>query len=138
MEVAAGGGNVIGDRMEELATIYSFINNKARVGFALDTQHLWASGYDLINDLDNIIAQVERNFGFDLIGAIHLNDSKTELGSRKDRHENLGQGLIGKVALEKFVNHPKLRHIPFILETPALKAMETAPAEVQALRAIIK
>lgn len=133
IEVAAGSGAVIGDRLEELAAIYAKVEDKSRVGFGLDTQHLWASGYDLKNDLAGFIKQVEALLTFDKIWAVHLNDSKTELGSRKDRHENLGEGLIGEGALKAFVNHPRLVSIPFILETPGLKDMSTAGGEVEKL-----
>jgi deoxyribonuclease-4 len=133
LEVAAGSGKVIGDRFEDLAYIYELVENKDRVGFALDTQHMWASGYDLREDLDGVVKQIQKNFGFRKVKAIHLNDSKTELGSRKDRHENLGAGLIGKKALKAFVNHKSFKRIPFILETPALKTLETAKPEVQKL-----
>ena len=136
LEVAAGAGSIIGDRVEELATIYDKVEQKDRVGFALDSQHLWASGYDLTNELEAIIENFDRALTIDKIWAIHLNDSKTPLASKKDRHENLGDGAIGKKTLSDFVNHPKLRHIPFILETPGLKDMETAKIEVEKLKAL--
>ena len=138
LEVAAGSGKVIGDRMEELATIYEMVENKERVGFALDSQHLWASGYDLRNDLEKIVDDAERILGLRRIAAFHLNDSKTKLGSHVDRHENLGDGEIGIEAIKKLIHHPKLSQIPFILETPHLKEMETAKEEVEKLRALIK
>lgn len=133
IEVAAGSGAVIGDRLEELAQIYSQVEDKSRVGFGLDTQHMWASGYDLRGDLDNVIRQIESVLSFEKVWSVHLNDSKTELGSKKDRHENLGDGLIGEQALRQFLNHPKLKSIPFILETPALKDLATAKPEVEKL-----
>lgn len=138
LEVAAGSGAVIGDKMEDLAAIYDKVKSKDRVAFALDTQHMWASGYNLDTEPDNVIEQVEKIFGLDKVAAIHLNDSKTEKGSRKDRHENLGEGLIGLKALEYIINHRKLRKIPFILETPALKEESTAAVEVETLRKIVK
>ena len=138
LEVAAGSGAVIGDRLEELAEIYSMVECKERVGFGLDSQHLWASGYDLQNDLAGFVRNLEQTLTFDKIWSVHLNDSMTALGSRKDRHENIGHGLIGKEALESFINHPKLRDIPFILETPALKTPETAKVEVDAVRPLFK
>lgn len=138
LEVAAGSGQVIGDRMEELAEIYSHVEQKDRVGFALDTQHMWASGYDLRNDQENVIKNIESAFTIEKVWAVHLNDSKTALASRTDRHENLGDGEIGWDALKKFVNHPKLKHIPFILETPALKEMESAKVEVGRLGELIE
>lgn len=138
LEVAAGSGAVIGDRLEELAEIYSMVECKERVGFGLDSQHLWASGYDLQNDLEGFIKNLGQTLTFDKIWSVHLNDSMTALGSRKDRHENIGHGLIGKEALERFINHPKLRDIPFILETPALKTPETAKLEVDAVRPLFR
>ncbi len=137
LEVAAGSGKVIGDRMEELAEIYELVENKERVAFALDSQHLWASGYDLRTDLDGVVAQAEQILTLEKIEAFHLNDSKTKLGSRVDRHENLGDGELGMEAIKKLVLHPKLAHIPFILETPHLKEMEAAKKEVQTLRSIV-
>ena len=138
LEVAAGSGKVIGDRMEELRKIYDMVGDQDRVGFALDSQHMWASGYDFQNDLESIVKQVKRHFGLRKVWAIHLNDSKTELGSRKDRHENLGKGKIGLKALTAFVNHPSFRKIPIMLETPALKTIEGAKKEVKKLKSILK
>lgn len=137
LEVAAGAGMVVGDTLEDLSTIAKLVGDDKRLGFALDTQHLWASGYDYKSDLEAFVNKVGSEFGFDRIGAIHLNDSKTELGSRKDRHENLGDGLIGIESLTKFVNHPKFKSIPFILETPGLKSEEGAKIEVEKLRSIV-
>lgn len=137
LEVAAGSGSVIGDRVEELALIYSQLEKKDQVGFGLDTQHMWASGYDIVNDLEGVIEAVERELGLDKVWSIHLNDSKTELGSRKDRHENIGDGLIGEAALRRFFTHPKLAPIPFILETPALESLQGAESEIAKLRKFI-
>jgi deoxyribonuclease IV len=108
MEVAAGAGSVIGDKVEELAMIYSQLERKELVGFGLDTQHMWASGYDFTNDLEGIIETIEQEMGLDKVWSIHLNDSKTALESRKDRHENIGDGLIGGETLKKVFTHPKL------------------------------
>ena len=138
MEVAAGSGAVIGDQLEELALIYSQLENKEQVGFGLDTQHMWASGYDLVGNLEGVVEQIEKVFTLDKVWSIHLNDSKTELASRKDRHENIGDGLIGSDTLEKFFMHPKFARIPFILETPALESVEGAKSEIEKLRGFIK
>ena len=134
LEVAAGSGRVIGSRLEELAEIYQRVDNKNRVGFGLDSQHMWASGYNFRNDLETILNQVEQVFKLDKVWAIHLNDSKTECGSRKDRHENIGEGLIGEEAMKKLFLHPRLHNIPFILETPGLKSFDSALVEVNKLR----
>lgn len=137
MEVAAGSGSIIGDRVEELALIYSQLERKELAGFGLDTQHLWASGYDLVNDLENVVTQVEQEMSLDKVWAIHLNDSKTTCASKKDRHENIGDGLIGNDALAKVFTHPKLQSIPFILETPALANPEGARSEIDKLIAFL-
>ncbi|WKZ56214.1 MAG: deoxyribonuclease IV [Bdellovibrionota bacterium] len=134
LEVAAGSGKIIGDRVEELAAIFEHVQDQERVGFGLDSQHLWASGYDLQGNLEEIVDNFERVLGLQKIWAIHLNDSKTECGSKKDRHENLGQGLIGSKTLAAFINHPKLAKVPVILETPDLDTPEGALREVAALR----
>lgn len=131
LEVAAGSGAIIGDRMEELKAIYEMVDENKRLGFALDTQHLWASGYDLSVEF---IEEVDRIFGLKHVHAIHLNDSMTERGSRKDRHENLGDGTIGEQRLKSFFNDRRLSHIPFILETPAMKDPDSTVAEVQTLK----
>lgn len=137
LEVAAGAGQVIGDRVEELGDIYSMLEQKDRVGFGLDTQHMWASGYDLVNNLEGVLADVEKHMGFDKVWCVHLNDSKTELASRKDRHENIGDGLIGREALRNVFLHPKLLHVPFILETPALESLDGAAGEIEKLRGFL-
>lgn len=134
LEVAAGSGSVIGDRFEDLAQIYEMVEQKDRVGFALDTQHMWASGFALDSELDGVINEADSVLSLSKIKAIHLNDSKTERGSRKDRHENIGDGLIGKEAMRKIFTHPRLLSIPFILETPALKDIEGAKGEIAKLR----
>ncbi len=137
LEVAAGSGAIIGDKLEELAKIYEYLGAPAQVGFALDTQHMWASGYDWQNELESVIEQIGRIFGFEKVGAIHLNDSKVELASRKDRHEDLGDGLIGLEAIRNVFMHPKLSAIPFILETPCMKDPESAAVDVAKLREML-
>lgn len=137
LEVAAGAGSVIGDKVEELQMIYDQLERKENVGFGLDTQHMWASGYDFVNHLDDVIDNVENTLGLDKVWSIHLNDSKTALESRKDRHENIGDGLIGATALRKVFTHKKLAHIPFILETPALESIEGARSEIEKLRGFL-
>jgi deoxyribonuclease-4 len=138
LEVSAGAGSVIGDKVEELRMIYDQLERKENVGFGLDTQHMWASGYDFVNHLEDIINNVDDTLGLDKVWSIHLNDSKTALESRKDRHENIGDGLIGESALKKVFNHKKLAHIPFILETPALGSIDGARSEIEKLRGFLK
>ena len=137
MEVAAGSGSIIGDRVEELELIYSQLERKELAGFGLDTQHMWASGYDLATDLEGVIKNVDQSLDLDKVWSIHLNDSKTELASKKDRHENIGDGLIGEAALRRVFTHPKLQSIPFILETPALESLDGARSEIQKLQGFL-
>ncbi len=134
LEVAAGAGSVIGDKLEELKSIFDKVSDTKRLGFGLDTQHMWASGYDWKTNLSGVVSEIESQFGLDKVWLIHLNDSMTELGSNKDRHQNLGQGLIGEAALKEFFLHKKFEDVPFVLETPALKDIETAKDEVLKLR----
>ena len=138
LEVSAGAGTVIGSKMEQLREVYEKVEDKSRVGFALDTQHMWASGYDLKDSTEEVVNQIEKIFSFEKVFAVHLNDSKTTLASKVDRHANLGEGEIGWDALARFVNHPKIKNIPCILETPALKSMDTAAQEVLRLKELCK
>jgi len=136
LECAAGaGGKVVGDKFEELARIYEKLSDdiKKKLGFCLDTQHMYASGYDIVNNLDEVVKDADKLLGLEKIPVIHFNDSKTDLGSNTDRHENLGDGKIGEKAMTAFLNHPKLKGKDFILETPGLKDIESSKAEVAKL-----
>lgn len=138
LESAAGAGNVMGDTLEELAAMREDVEQKDRVGYVLDTQHMFVSGYDWRNDLEGVIKQIESTITLDLVKCIHLNDSMKPFDSHRDRHANLGEGEIGIDAISALVNHPKMKHIPFILETPGLKKIDTAQAEVDRLKEIAK
>ena len=91
---------------------------RSQLGVCLDTCHVWDAGYDIVNDIDGVLAEFDRIIGLDRLHAIHINDSKNDCGARKDRHEKLGQGMIGEEALRRVVRHPLLQGKPFILETP--------------------
>lgn len=132
LESAAGSGQVIGAQLEDLAWLHEHAEQKDKVGIALDTEHMFASGYDW-KDADGVITTVESFFPLDLVKIIHLNDSKVELGSKKDRHENLGEGFIGEESMKKIVQHPKLKNIPMVLETPHMKSVEEAKIDVDKL-----
>ncbi len=136
LECAAGSGKVIGDKMEELADIFNKVDDKYKkyIGFCLDTQHLFASGYNYSENIDLFVNNAQNILGLANIPLVHFNDSKTPLGSNKDRHEDLGKGLIGEEGLKKFLNHPKLMEKDFILETPSLGEFETAKIEVEKLK----
>jgi deoxyribonuclease-4 len=133
LESSAGAGAIMGDTLEELAAMRDGVENKERVGYVLDTQHMFVSGYDWRNNLDEIVEKIDSTLGLEWVRCFHLNDSLHEFNVHKDRHANLGEGKIGEEALKAIINHPKLKNIPFILETPALKADETMGEEVERL-----
>src|SRR5690606_3322427 len=110
---------------------------RERLGFALDTQHMWASGYDLVGEKAQVIKEIGDIFGFENVDAIHVNDSKTDLASRVDRHANIGEGKIGAEGLKKFLSAAEFKDIPLILETPGLKEPESAAVEVAALKGLL-
>ncbi len=118
LETMAGKGSEVGGRFEELRAILDRVELKEKAGVCLDTCHVSDAGYDIIHDLDGVLAEFDRVVGLDRLKAVHLNDSKNPPGSRKDRHEKLGQGCIGLEALVRVVKHPALRDLPFCLETP--------------------
>ena len=118
LETMAGKGSEIGGRFEELRAIIDRVDCRDRVGVCLDTCHVWDAGYDISGDLDGVLTGFDRAIGLQRLRAVHLNDSKNPLGSRRDRHEKLGQGAIGAEALRRLVRHPALHQLPFILETP--------------------
>jgi deoxyribonuclease-4 len=99
----------------------------------MDTCHVYAAGYDIVNDLDGVLTKFDQIVGLKRLKAIHLNDSMTPFNSRKDRHELLGKGSIGLEALVRVVNHPALRHLPFLLETP--NELPGYAEEIRTLRA---
>ncbi len=119
MENTAGAGATIGRSIEELATIYERLERHPRLGICLDSCHLYASGYDVTkrDELDRVLGEVDRSIGLDRLRVLHANDSKAPLGSNRDRHENIGDGLIGN-DLRVFLGHPKLQGLPALLEVP--------------------
>jgi len=133
LETSAGAGGIIGDTLEELAQMRESAEQKDRIAYVLDTQHMFASGYDWVNDLDGVINKIESILGLDKIKCIHLNDSAVECGSHKDRHANLGDGKIGEEGIKRILKHEKLKNIPFILETPDLKGIEGIEREYKRL-----
>lgn len=118
LETMAGKGSEIGGSFEELQSIIDRIEYKEKVGVCLDTCHIWDGGYDIVNHLDEVLEEFDRIIGLDKLYAVHLNDSMNPLTSHKDRHEKLGQGMIGLEAMRRIVTHPLLYGKPFILETP--------------------
>jgi deoxyribonuclease-4 len=122
MEGTAGTGTALGSSFEELARLMSLIpaDVRGRVGVCLDTCHLYASGYDLVKDYEGVWSQFEEHLSYDLLGMMHLNDSKMPLGSRRDRHELIGEGCIGRKGFKHVMRDERLAHVPKVIETPKL------------------
>ncbi len=118
LETMAGKGSEVGRTFEEIAEIISRVELKDKMGVCLDTCHVYDAGYDIVNDLDGVLEEFDRIIGLDRLKAIHLNDSKNPFKSHKDRHEKIGEGSLGLEAITNIINHPKLKHLPFFLETP--------------------
>ena len=117
LETMAGKGSEIGGRFEELKAIIDAVGSDS-VGVCLDTCHVYDAGYDIVHDLDGVLAEFDRVVGMDRLKALHLNDSKNPFASHKDRHECIGQGSLGIDTFRAIVSHPKLEGLPMILETP--------------------
>ncbi len=118
LETMSGKGTEVGRNFEEIAEIIKRVELKEHVGVCLDTCHIHDAGYDIVNELDEVLEEFDSMIGLDKLYAIHLNDSKNPFESHKDRHETIGNGYIGLDALTNIINHPKLCHLPFFLETP--------------------
>lgn len=117
LETMAGKGSEIGGRFEELKDILDAVGSES-LGVCLDTCHVYDGGYDIVNDLDGVLAEFDRVIGLGRLHALHLNDSKNPFASHKDRHECLGKGSLGLETFRRIVNHPRLKDKPMILETP--------------------
>ncbi len=117
LETMAGKGSEVGGRFEELKAIIDAVGSE-QVGVCLDTCHVYDGGYDIVHDLDGVLAEFDRVVGLDRLKALHLNDSKNPFASHKDRHECIGMGSLGMATFETIVNHPLLKDKPMILETP--------------------
>ena len=133
LETMAGKGSEIGGRFEELKAILDAVGSK-NVGVCLDTCHVYDGGYDIVNDLDGVLAEFDRIIGLDRLKALHLNDSKNPFASHKDRHECLGKGSLGVETFRAIVNHPALKDKPMILETP--NELSGYQAEIALLRSL--
>lgn len=118
LETMSGKGSEVGRTFDELKAIIDKLEKKDKVGVCLDTCHVWDGGYDIVNDLDGVLGEFDRIIGLEKLKAIHINDSKNPFNSHKDRHEKIGEGTIGMDAFIRIINHPALRELPFILETP--------------------
>ena len=133
LETMAGKGTEIGCKMDEIATIINGVKLKDKIGVCLDTCHLNDSGVDL-NSFDSYLNIFDKYIGIDKIKCVHINDSKNELGSHKDRHENIGFGTIGFDTLINIIYHEKLKDVPKILETPYIEDFAPYKEEIEMIR----
>ncbi|MCM1529462.1 MAG: deoxyribonuclease IV [Alistipes sp.] len=118
LETMAGKGSEMGRSFEELRAVIDRTNVSSKIGVCLDTCHIWDGGYNIADNLDGVLEDFDRVIGLDRLKAIHLNDSLNPLGAHKDRHAKIGEGYIGADAIIRVINHPLLKKLPFILETP--------------------
>lgn len=118
LETMAGKGSEIGRSFEELREIIDKVELNEKLGVCLDTCHVYDAGYDIVNNLDGVLDEFDKIIGLDRLKAIHMNDSKNPFNSHKDRHEKIGEGNIGFDAMVNIINHPRLKNLPVILETP--------------------
>ena len=118
IENTAGQGSNLGSEFWQLKYIIDRVEDKSRVGICLDTCHTYTAGYDIVNDYDKVFDEFEKEVGFKYLRGMHLNDSKKELGSHVDRHDNIGKGLIGSTFFVKLMKDSRFDNMPLILETP--------------------
>ena len=139
LETMAGKGSEIGGRFEELAEIRALVKPELqeKVGICLDTCHVHDGGYDIVNDLDGVLAEFHRIIGLQHLKALHINDSMNPRGAHKDRHAKIGEGHIGTEAMVRIISHPLLAGLPCILETPQ-ESLEGYGAEIEMLKQLYK
>lgn len=118
LETMSGKGSEVGTTFAEIAQIIKGIEHNEKIGVCLDTCHIFAAGYDIVNALDEVLADFDKTIGLNRLYAVHLNDSLMPFTSHKDRHAQIGKGHIGFEALKNFVSHPAIKDLPLILETP--------------------
>ncbi len=137
LETSAGSGDHIGSKFEELGRLIKAIDNP-RVATCFDTQHVWASGYNIVDKdgLDETMDEFDREIGLDRLRCVHANDSMRERGSSVDRHDNIGEGLIGRDGFMNILAHPAFADVPFYLEVPGFEKEGPDRPNVDALKAI--
>lgn len=128
----AGKGSEVGGRFEELKAIIDGVEISDKIGVCMDTCHVSDAGYDIINDLDGVLDEFDRVIGLKRLHALHINDSLNPTGAHKDRHAKIGEGHLGIETISKVINHPKLKGLPCILETP--NELDGYAREIQLLR----
>ena len=136
LETMAGKGSEVGSRFEELREIIDRVELKDKMGVCLDTCHINDAGYDVVGNLDGVLEEFDKVIGIEKLCAIHINDSKNPFESHKDRHEKIGDGHIGTEAFERIINHPKLKDLPFLLETP--NELDGYAEEIKLLKSLYK
>lgn len=136
LETMAGKGSEVGRSFEELRAIIDKVELSDKLGVCLDTCHVYDAGYDIVGHLDEALKEFDSVLGLSRLKAVHLNDSKNPFESHKDRHERIGEGSIGIEAMERIVNHPDLRELPFYLETP--NELPGYAAEIALLKQLYK
>lgn len=136
LETMSGKGSEVGRSFEEIQAIIDKVELSDKLGVCLDTCHIYDAGYDVVGDIDGVLQEFDRVIGLDRLKAIHINDSKNPFESHKDRHEKIGEGFIGLDAMERIINHPLLREIPFYLETP--NELDGYEREISTLKGLYK
>jgi deoxyribonuclease-4 len=136
LENTAGAGGTIGRSFDELARVIEAAGDDPRLGVCLDTQHAWAAGmsFDTVGEADALVAELDRVLGLDRLACLHLNDSKVARGAGVDRHENVGQGAIGKAAFRALLGHPALQGLPAVLEVPGTDEQGPDARQLRAAR----
>jgi deoxyribonuclease IV len=139
LENTSGSGSWLGYKFSHQRKIIQGLKSKQRVGLCLDTAHAYSAGYDIASKegLDRLLNEIEHQVGLHLLKLIHLNDTKDKLGSHYDRHEHIGKGNIGLAGMKRIVNHPLLKKIPFILETPK-RTPQDDPMNLKTVRKLRK
>src|SRR3954452_14517686 len=135
VENTAGTGDTIGRSIDELAALVDRLDRHPRIGICLDSCHLYATGYDVTdrNELDSVLEDVDAKIGLDRLRAVHVNDSKTPLGSNRDRHDNIGEGMRGD-KLGVFLDAPRLQGLPALLEVPGIDGHGPDKQQLQKLK----
>jgi deoxyribonuclease IV len=140
LENSAGAGGNVGNGLDELAQIWEAVGRDSRIGFCLDTAHLLAANYEVrtADGWKAVLDEFDQKIGLDRLGCIHLNDSKVDIGSKRDRHENIGQGFIGEAGFRVIVNEPRLADMVGILEVPGIDHKGPDKPNLDKLRALTK
>ena len=132
LETMSGKGSEIGGRFEEIKRIIDGVNLKDKIGVCIDTCHIYDAGYNIVDELDGVLSEFDSIIGLKHLKAVHLNDTMNPFANHKDRHQKIGKGFIGLETIIKIINNPRLRELPFILETP--NELDGYASEINILR----